>query len=110
MLTTAVWTSSRLEDRQQRPALILVECTQRVVQKNPARPVQQQSGEGETLLLLQGQFLVPPLLAIEHGQHMAKPDPLKRGSYSGVVEAFGRSGIAGRPRADCRAADMAGAA
>jgi hypothetical protein len=29
-----------LEDRQQRPALILVEGTQSVVQKNPARSVQ----------------------------------------------------------------------
>jgi hypothetical protein len=61
--------------------VLLVEGTQSVVQKNPARPVQQQPGEGETLLLLQGQFLVPPLLAIEHGQQMAKPDPLERAIY-----------------------------
>jgi hypothetical protein len=95
MLTTRRIGQLVLEDRQHELALFLVERAERVVQKNPARPVQQQPGKGEALLLLQGQILVPPPLMIERGKQMTKPDPLERSSDSPVVEASGRSGIAG---------------
>jgi hypothetical protein len=84
-----------LEDRQHELALVLIERAERVVQKNPARPVQQQPGEGEALLLLKGQVIVPPLLTIERGQQIGKPDPLERGGDGRVVEASGRSRVAG---------------
>jgi hypothetical protein len=84
-----------LKDRQQGLAVLLLERAQGVVQKDPARPVQQQAGKCEALLLLQRKFLVPALLMIERGDEMAKPDPLERGHYGGVVEASGRRRIAG---------------
>jgi hypothetical protein len=81
-----------LEDRQQRPALILVEGAERVVQHNPAGPVQHEAREGQALPLRQGQALVPPLLAIECEQQMTKPDPRERGSDGRVIEALGWAG------------------
>ena len=43
-----------LEDRQHGPALILVEGAERVVQDNPAGPVQHEAREGQALLFLEG--------------------------------------------------------
>ena len=81
-----------IEDRQHGLAVLLVERAERVMQQDPARLVQQQAGEGQALLLLQGQDRVPALLAIERGQQMQQADPLERGGDDSVVEGFGRSG------------------
>ncbi len=78
-----------LEDRQHGPALLLLEGAERVVEHNPAGPVQQKARESQALLFLQGQTLVPTLLAIECEQQMAKPDPRERGSDGRVIEAPG---------------------
>ncbi len=87
-----------LENREHGPALILVESAERVVQHDPAGAMQQEAREGQALLFLEGQILVPPLLTIECSQQMMQPDPLERGGDGGAVEAPGRRGIA-RPSA-----------
>jgi hypothetical protein len=83
-----------LEDRQHGLAVVLVERAERVVQKNPARPMQKQAGKGEALLFLQGQCLIPALLAIERGRQMAKPNPLECARHRKVFKTLRRCRVA----------------
>ncbi len=75
-----------LEDREHEPAVLLVERADRIVEHDPARPLQQQARECQTLLLVEGQLVVPALGAIEQGHQMAEIDPLQRRAHRGIVE------------------------
>ena len=83
-----------LGEGEHQPAMLLAERADRVVEDHPARRVQQQTGEGQALLLVQRQLPVPALGPVERGHEVAKVHPLERADHGRVLEATRLGGIA----------------
>src|SRR5947199_230559 len=66
------------EYRAKQPAIILVHPRREILEEHPPRRVDQQPGQGDTLLLARGKRTVPAFCVIEPGHHSRKPNPLER--------------------------------
>ncbi len=78
--------------REQRPDALArsrVENVERVVHHDPARPLQDDPGKGEALLLVVGQFPVPSVHLVEVRLEVLKSDPGERIDDSRMVKGIG---------------------
>ena len=53
--------------------MLLVQRRHGIIEDNSLRRMQQNTGEGKPLLLIEGQLIVPPALGVERSSKMLEP-------------------------------------
>ena len=91
------------EDRLDPPARGGIEDVERVVDHHPSRPLQDDAGKGQALLLVVVQLPVPSVHLVEKGLEAFQANIGKRLGDDRILVDVGRVRIGDRRRAECRA-------